>query len=93
MELSWGEEWTVDAACRGMGPELFYPDIRDDDKTTKARIAKAKKICASCPVQAECLEYIMSKPSYNDDGIWGGTTTRERKHLRIARKYNASGSS
>ena len=28
MELSWGEEWTIDAACRGMGPELFYPDIR-----------------------------------------------------------------
>lgn len=90
----WGEDWMVDAACSGLGPDLFYPNTNDDDKGTKERIRLAKKICDTCPVKTECLEYIMSKPSYNDDGIWGGTTTSERRHLRTAlRRFNNAGRS
>ncbi|BDZ51496.1 hypothetical protein GCM10025867_37370 [Frondihabitans sucicola] len=40
----------------------------------------AKKICASCDVRAQCLEYALQ----NDErfGIWGGLSERERRKLR-----------
>jgi hypothetical protein len=51
----------------------------------KKQLAAAKKICASCPVRQECLNYaIENKLSL---GVWGGMTYRERL---IARKANGA---
>lgn len=44
-------------------------------------VAVAKAICASCTVSEECLEYALLVRE--KDGVWGGTTARER--LRILR--------
>lgn len=56
------------AACRGHGPDLWFPG-KDLDRSVEARL-----ICASCPVQAECLV------SAGDvDGIRGGLTLDERR--------------
>lgn len=42
----------------------------------------AKRICASCPVQDDCLAVALT---YNEDfGIWGGLTAAERRDLDIA---------
>jgi WhiB family redox-sensing transcriptional regulator len=47
-----------------------------------ADIEAAKAICATCPVQPECLRYaIETRQEY---GIWGGTTEDERRGLRKA---------
>ena len=39
-----------------------------------------QKVCRSCEVRAECLEYALE----NDErfGIWGGLSERERRRLK-----------
>lgn len=66
-------DFTEQAACRGVGPEDFFPGQGDP-----TRIAKA--ICATCPVMSECLEYALETGQHH--GIWGGTSERERRRLR-----------
>ena len=63
--------WAEVAACRGMGPALWYPPRGEDPRP-------AQRICADCPVQAECADAGRSERW----GIWGGTTERERRRLR-----------
>ena len=65
----------------------------DPDPEHHALIARAKRICAACPVRAECLEYALSGADTwrgITTGIWGGTTPRERSRLRQARKAAAA---
>ncbi len=63
----------ADAACRGMGPDFFFP-------TSSVSLARAERICARCPVAAECLATALEDPSLH--GIWAGTSARERQYLR-----------
>lgn len=44
-------------------------------------IAEAKQVCASCPVQARCLEDALGRSEPN--GIWGGLTPEERRKLAL----------
>ena len=47
----------------------------------KGRIdPEAKRVCRSCDVRAECLEYALE----HDErfGIWGGMSERERRRLK-----------
>ncbi|WP_152967036.1 WhiB family transcriptional regulator [Mycobacterium heckeshornense] len=68
--------WVHRAACVGTPTDLFYPD-----KTTNhTTITHAKRICASCPVQPNCLHHALETPE--PFGIWGGLTEWERHHLR-----------
>lgn len=73
-------EWMTDAACRDVDKELFF-SRRDDEA-----VAKAKAVCATCPVIADCLEYALTFDKYGDCGIWGGTTRRERLAIRRGRE-------
>lgn len=69
-----------DALCAQTDPELFFPDKFDN---SYAHLAK--KICAQCPVQIDCLDWAIRNKE--EHGIWGGTTPRERQTLiRIGRK-------
>ncbi len=64
--------WAAYGACRTADPDLFFP-------ATEMEAAHALRICATCPVQEECLDYaLMARERY---GIWGGTTERERRRL------------
>jgi WhiB family redox-sensing transcriptional regulator len=66
--------WVVFGACRDADPEIVFAPDKDD--TTKALA-----ICASCPVQVECLDYALE--ARERFGIWGGTTDKQRRrHLR-----------
>lgn len=71
------EPWMEDALCAQTDPEAFFPD---KGGSTKA----AKKICAACDVQLECLGYALE----NDEryGIWGGASPRERAAMRRRRE-------
>lgn len=57
--------WQDRAECRGVNPDLFFPESKADLKVALRLIGP---ICAACPVQAECLEYGRSQHF----GIWGG---------------------
>lgn len=41
--------------------------------------------CRTCPVRAECLEYALDIGAV---GIWGGTTTEQRRQIRARRATN-----
>jgi len=65
--------WQADSLCAQTDPEAFFPEKGGSTR-------EAKKICSSCEVRAQCLEYALQ----NDErfGIWGGLSERERRKLR-----------
>ncbi|GAA4521616.1 WhiB family transcriptional regulator [Brachybacterium sp. AOP42-C2-15] len=69
VELTWQER----ALCAQTDPEAFFPEKGGSTR-------EAKKVCVSCEVRAECLEYALE----NDErfGIWGGLSERERRKLK-----------
>jgi WhiB family redox-sensing transcriptional regulator len=71
-------DWRLQAACADADPELFFPTAGD---SRSARDARA--ICRDCPVLADCLDYSLQDASL--DGIWAGTSYRQRAELRRRR--------
>lgn len=65
--------WQNDALCAQIGFEMFFPEKGGSVQT-------AKKVCAMCEVREQCLEYALANDE--QDGIWGGLTTSERKALK-----------
>ncbi|MFP3715051.1 WhiB family transcriptional regulator [Isoptericola variabilis] len=65
--------WQERALCAQTDPEAFFPEKGGSTR-------EAKKVCGSCEVRAECLEYALE----NDErfGIWGGLSERERRKLK-----------
>jgi WhiB family redox-sensing transcriptional regulator len=75
--------WWVRAACRGMGPELFFPHGERDDEAAE-QIAAAKAVCAGCRVRLHCLVYGLG--TNPEGGIWGGLAPTELASMRRARR-------
>lgn len=70
--------WRAASACLRSDPDLFFP-ISSTGRAI-VQIAKAKAVCAGCPVRRQCLEFARAhEPLY---GIWGGTTLEERERVR-----------
>lgn len=74
IDLSWRKQ----ATCRR--PEyptwMFFP-ARGDSRT----IAAAREVCARCPVADQCLDFALAT---NAEGVWAGTSERQRRALRKA---------
>lgn len=71
-------DWRRRAACRSEDPELFFP-IGTGAPALK-QTEEAKRVCARCPVSAECLGWAMS--TRQDAGVWGGLSEAERRSAR-----------
>ena len=65
--------WQEQALCAQTDPEAFFPEKGGSTRD-------AKRICESCDVRQQCLEYALE----NDErfGIWGGLSERERRKLK-----------
>lgn len=65
--------WQERALCAQTDPEAFFPEKGGSTR-------EAKKVCVSCDVRSECLDYALE----NDErfGIWGGLSERERRKLK-----------
>jgi WhiB family redox-sensing transcriptional regulator len=75
-----GETWQDRAACKGPQATVFFPPTHSERKEEKvAREARAKAICHTCLVRAECLDYAIE--IREPHGIWGGLNEVERKQL------------
>jgi len=72
------DDWRRAAACQDAEPELFFPVSATT--ASAGTVRRAKLICMSCPVQAQCLSYAMAHRQ--EQGIWGGLTDDERRSLR-----------
>lgn len=65
--------WQERALCAQTDPEAFFPEKGGSTR-------EAKKICLSCEVRVECLEYALERDERF--GIWGGLSERERRKLK-----------
>jgi hypothetical protein len=67
--------WMSQAACRGMPATVFFPDLGHTAE-------EARQVCRTCPVQGKCLSYADADSEL--DGVWGGTSGKERRRYRRA---------
>ncbi len=51
---------------------------------------RAMRICGGCPVRDACLQEALGFPTSDDDGVWGGTTSRARNEIRGRRLSRAA---
>ena len=73
--------WRQRGACVGLDPDVFYPPTDED-------AGEAKRICSTCQVREPCLEFALS--TREAEGIWGGTTSRERRRMLRQRRKTAA---
>lgn len=75
-------DWRESAACVRQDLNLFFP-VSTVGAAAQQQVAAAKRVCASCPVQQDCLEWSLDVgPEF---GIFGGCTEIERRRLRDER--------
>ena len=67
-ELGWQER----SLCAQTDPEAFFPEKGGSTR-------EAKRICTSCEVRRDCLEYALANRI--EHGVWGGCSERERRRI------------
>ncbi|MFM7537000.1 MAG: WhiB family transcriptional regulator [Acidimicrobiales bacterium] len=72
--------WLDRGACKGLDPEIFYPETDEEADA-------AKEICGRCVVQKACLEHALL--AREKVGVWGGATERERRRIVRQRRRSA----
>jgi WhiB family transcriptional regulator, redox-sensing transcriptional regulator len=79
--------WREQAACArsDVDPDLFFPLPGQ-----RGKVARARRVCAHCPVQAPCLDEALGMPAWLDDGIRAGRTAKERERIRGQRRRGAA---
>ena len=80
------EHWIDDAKCGSQVDDWQWFDHTTRDEPTA--MADARKVCGSCTVRVECLEFAIRTDAH---GIWAGTTVEDRKRIvrNRARKSRA----
>jgi hypothetical protein len=69
--------WFSEAACRGK-TYYFFPHFSERPEAKDKREARARVICAQCPVILQCREYARAS---GEHGFWGGESEDERFDL------------
>lgn len=79
--------WEERAACTGLPGETFFEDIwpageEQDGPLDAAALARARAVCASCPVRTQCYTAAMEEEAGAAEsrrfGVRGGTTPAQR---------------
>ncbi|MHA6782175.1 WhiB family transcriptional regulator [Pseudonocardia saturnea] len=90
-------DWQLHAACRDVDSAMFFHPDRERGPHRTARDARAKRVCARCPVLMECRRHALAvQEPY---GVWGGLTEAERARILRTRdrvgcdEFRASGPS
>jgi WhiB family redox-sensing transcriptional regulator len=74
---SW--DWQLRGLCRGRDSTQFFHPDGERGSSRSRREAKAKALCMSCPVRAQCAAHALAvQEPY---GVWGGFTEAERLRL------------
>jgi WhiB family redox-sensing transcriptional regulator len=75
-------DWMTRGACRDQPNHVFFPPAGEHGGR------EAKRICATCPVKKECLEFAID--TRQEYGIWAGMTANERQAFedKRPRKYH-----
>lgn len=87
------QEWRLRAACLGHeNPELWFPhepaERGEKQRRETPRLYKeAIKVCRSCEVREECLDYALE--ANEQYGMWGGLTRPQRATILRLRRREA----
>ena len=76
--------WMQRGLCRQIPPTTFFP-------SDGVGVDIARRICATCPVREQCLEYALEQRI--DHGVWGGCSERERRRILKRRRVAAANAS
>jgi WhiB family transcriptional regulator, redox-sensing transcriptional regulator len=74
--------WWDFAACLGTDTDSFFPAKGQPS-------GAAKRLCARCPVRAQCLEYALDYESTHlgaPHGVWGGKSPQQRRKILLDRE-------
>ena len=79
-------EWHQQAACVGKPVEMFFgaEDTTERPALTMSDVNRAKAVCATCPVFAQCLAKALGagrNAPREEYGIWAGTSGRTRRRI------------
>jgi WhiB family transcriptional regulator, redox-sensing transcriptional regulator len=78
-------DWQQHGLCRASDATVFFPPVHFEHKPEReAREAKAKAICARCPVRVQCLDWALA--TREPHGVWGGYSESERKQILMGRR-------
>lgn len=72
--------WRDAAACLGEDTELFFGCDGERETERKRREARAKAVCAACPVRDTCLGWALDRNATH--GVLGGMGEEERRRHR-----------
>ncbi|MGD9525159.1 MAG: WhiB family transcriptional regulator [Dehalococcoidia bacterium] len=72
------QAWPARARCRGMDTEVFFP-VAEVGPVRDGEVARAKAVCAECPVRELCLDWALVALPH---GVAGGLDEQERAELR-----------
>jgi hypothetical protein len=76
--------WYNEAHCLGSDTEAFFIDTDHFNYPPEL-----KKICGDCVVKNKCLDFAIK---YTMLGYWGGTTEKERRHIKKHAALEKAGS-
>lgn len=81
LEATSDSDWRGRGACVGItNPDVFFPAAPEF-------LDPARRLCRGCPVKGECLAEALSRAEV--DGVWGGTTSAERRSMRAVWREHA----
>lgn len=66
-------------AARWVELSAWVAEYFPSRQSTADDVARAKRTCARCPVQAECLDWALRAGEWH--GVWGGKSADERRDL------------
>lgn len=70
-------DWRAGALCASRDPSNWFPSRGNSSA------ARARRVCAVCPVLKECRQYALQlPPGYTRYGIWGGLSARQINAMR-----------
>lgn len=83
--------WEDSARCREVDAGLFFPP---DDGPGFGGYSRARQVCVTCTVRAECLEAALAREGTaaggDRAGLWGGLSPDQRAALAAARRGAAA---
>ncbi|MGV9869306.1 WhiB family transcriptional regulator [Rhodococcus koreensis] len=78
------QSWRQDAACRGADLSVFFSPDAERGHARARREARARTICAGCPVLTSCRAHALA--AGEPYGVWGGLTELDRRHAARRRE-------
>jgi WhiB family redox-sensing transcriptional regulator len=72
-------DWQMRGACRGMDSAYFFHPEGERGRARAAREARAKEVCDTCPVLAQCRRHALT--AHEPYGVWGGLSESERDEI------------